>query len=61
MIDDDRKHIRVIDHAFVDVLPVGAAIGRLPGQVPGSGINHVGIFGINSNRFDVLDVDMIRW
>src|SRR5882672_8357084 len=29
--------------------------------MPSSGIDRVGILGINGDRFDVLDVGMIRW
>ena len=54
-VHDDREHIGVVDHALVDAMPVGAAVVRLPGQVPGAGINHVGILGIDGDRFDVLE------
>ena len=53
--DDDRENVGIVDHAFIDVLPVGAAVAGLPRQVPGSGIDHVRIFGIDRDGFDVLD------
>src|SRR5258706_6670741 len=42
------------------MLPVGAAVGSFPGEVPGSGIDGVGILGIDSDRFNVLNVGGIR-
>jgi hypothetical protein len=60
MVDDDRKHVGVVDHALINMLPVGAAVGSLPGQVPGSGIDGVGILGIDRDRFNILDVGGVR-
>ena len=60
MIDDDRKHVGVVNHALINMLPVGAGVGSFPGQVPGSGIDGVRIFGIHRNRLDILDVDGVR-
>ena len=58
VVDDDRKHIGIVDHALVDVLPVGAAIGSLPREVPRAGVHDVGILRVNRDRLDVLDFGM---
>ena len=58
-VDDDGKYIRVVDHALVDVLPIGACIGGLPRQMPGAGIDDIGILGIDSDRFNILDLGMV--
>ena len=55
-IDDDREHIRIIDEPLLDVVPIGAAIGGLPGQVPGAGINGVRILGIDGDGLDFMQV-----
>ena len=54
-IDDDGEHVGVVDDSLLDVVPVGASVGRLPGQMPGAGIHDVGIFWINRQRFHLVD------
>jgi hypothetical protein len=60
MVDDDREHVRVVDHPFINVLPVDAAVGSFPGQVPGSGVYSIGILGIDRDGFNILDLGGIR-
>ena len=60
-IHDDREDVGIIGDSVVDRMPVLPAIGRLPRQVPGSGINSIRIFRINGDRLDVLDLCVIRW
>ena len=40
-------------------MPARAAVGRLPGQMPGTGINCVGILRIDRDGFDVLDISVV--
>ena len=49
-IDDDAHHVGVIDHALHHREPVLAAVGGLPGQVVGAGVNGVVVLGIESER-----------
>src|SRR5882757_11332816 len=55
-IDDDREHIRVVDDALFDTVPSHAAVGRLPRQMPGSGIDDLWIGGIDRDRFHLVDL-----
>ena len=55
-IDDDRKHIGVFDQALLDVVPVLAAVGRFPGQVPGAGIDDIGVNGVHRQRLDFVNL-----
>ena len=48
-VDDNGKYVRVVDHALVDVLPMGACIGGLPRQVPSPRIDDIGILGIDGD------------
>src|SRR5260370_8697669 len=60
LINDDGKHIRVVNHAVLDDLPVGSAVAGLPGQVPSSGIDDVRVWGINGHRLKVLHFVIVR-
>ena len=44
------------DDPFLDIAPGLAAIGGLPGQVPGSRVDDGGICGIDGQRFDFVDL-----
>ena len=55
-INDDGEHVGVFDDAFFDVLPVLAAVVRLPGQVPGSGVDDVGVGGVDGERLDLVNL-----
>ena len=55
-IDDDGEDVGVDDQPLLDVAPGLAAIGGLPGQVPGSRVDDVGICGIDGERFDFVDL-----
>jgi hypothetical protein len=37
-------------------VPIGAAVGGLPGQVPGAGINGVRILGIDGDGLNFMQV-----
>ena len=53
-IDDDREHIGVVDQPLLDVVPIGAAVGGLPGQVRRSGVERARVSGIEGQSGDVL-------
>ena len=59
-IDDDGENIRIIDHALLHIRPALAAVGSLPGQMPGAGVNDLRIFGIDGHRLKVLDLRVMR-
>ena len=54
-IDNNRKHIGVVDDAPFDVVPAFAAITGLPRQMPGTGVNHIGIRWINRQRLHLVN------
>src|SRR5438045_7987251 len=54
-IDDDGENVGVIDDAVLDIVPALAAIAGLPRQMPGTGINHIGVGGINLDRLNIPD------
>src|SRR6185437_16420695 len=47
------------NHALLDVVPGFAAVFSLPGQMPRSSIDHVGIHRINGDRFNIFDFSMV--
>ena len=59
-IDDDGEHIGVVDDASLDVLPVLAAVGGLPGQMPCAGVDHVRVRRINGQRLDLMNFPAAR-
>src|SRR5882724_4813702 len=58
-VDDDRKHVGIINDALVHMRPSLAAISSLPWQMPGSGINDIGIQRVDSYRLEILKVRMM--
>src|SRR6202011_6107410 len=46
-IDDDREDIRVLDHTVLNVVPMFAAIGRLPRQMPRSSIDNLRVVWVD--------------
>src|SRR5262249_22087617 len=50
--------IGVLDHALVDMAPGSAAIAGLPSQVPGPGVDGVGILGIDGDGFNIVNVQV---
>src|SRR6185312_83381 len=55
-IDCDREDVGIFIHALGELGPALAAVAGLEGQAPGSGINDVGIFRINSERLNVVNL-----
>ena len=55
-IDDDGEDVGVNDQSFLDVAPGLAAICGLPWQVPCSCVDGAGICGIDSQRFNFVDL-----
>src|SRR5258708_9128575 len=49
-IDDDGEDVRVVDEPLLDVVPVRAAVRRLPGKVPGAGVNRLRILRSEERR-----------
>ena len=59
-IEDDGKHIRVVDQALLDDLPARAPVAGLPGQMPGARINNVGVRRVHSQRFHLMNLPAER-
>ncbi len=59
-IDDDRKHIRVLDNPILDIFPVLPTISRLPRQMPRSCINNLRVIRVDRQRLNLVDLSASR-
>ena len=59
-VEDYGEHVGIVDHAFFDGRPGKAAIHGLPRQVPGAGVDDLGVVRIDGQRLDVLELGMSR-
>ena len=57
-IEDDRKDVGVVDDPLLDIVPVGAVVSGLPGQMPGSCVNDFGLARVDGQRLDLQRADL---
>ena len=59
-IDDDRKYVRVVDDALLDVAPGLAAVRGLPRQMPCARVDHIGVRWVDGQRLHLMNLPAPR-